>query len=358
MEGGNRVSEQVSELTKFPVGIRLESVTFGYGSTPIVQEVSFAVPSGKLLTLLGPSGCGKTTLLKLIGGYLSPQAGRIELRGRDITSLPPEARNAGMVFQNYALFPHLSARGNVAFGLEVRRVNKEERKQRVQKMLDRVGLKADEQDRKPAELSGGQQQRVALARALVVEPDVLLLDEPLANLDRHLRDQLRTELRNLQKETGVTAVMVTHDQEEALAASDLIGVMSAGRILQIGPVADVYDRPQTPFVAKFLGAANLLDGKLVGHPTAVAMIRPEHCLLNPTPSTCRLAWNGRVLSVSFLGADLLVDVLCEYKISLRIRVRPDRLLATGDTVVVGIPDDRLWPVPEADSVELGLLPLG
>jgi putative spermidine/putrescine transport system ATP-binding protein len=339
-------------------GIRLESVTFGYGSTHVVQNVSFAVPSGQLLTLLGPSGCGKTTLLKLIGGYLTPQAGRIELRGRDITGLPPEARNAGMVFQNYALFPHLSARGNVAFGLEVRRVNKEERKRRVQQMLDRVGLKTDEQDRKPAALSGGQQQRVALARALVIEPDVLLLDEPLANLDRHLRDQLRTELRSLQKETGVTALMVTHDQEEAMATSDLIGVMAAGRILQIGPVADVYDRPGTPFVAKFLGAANLLDGKLVGHSTAIAMIRPEHCLLNPTPSTCRFSWNGRVMGASFLGADLLVDVLCENGISLRIRDRPDRLLSAGDTVVVGIPEERLWPIPGTDSVELRLLPLG
>jgi ABC-type Fe3+/spermidine/putrescine transport system ATPase subunit len=332
-------------------GIRLESVAFQYGLTPIVRDVSFAVPSGRLLTLLGPSGCGKTTLLKLLGGYLTPKTGRIQIRGRDVTQLPPEARNAGMVFQNYALFPHLSARGNVAFGLEVRRVKKAELDRRVQQMLDRVGLKTDEQDRKPAALSGGQQQRVALARALVIEPDVLLLDEPLANLDRHLRDQLRSELRSLQKETGVTALMVTHDQEEALAVSDSIGVMTAGRILQIGPPQEIYDRPRTPFVARFLGAANLLEGKLVGHPTAVAMIRPEHCLLNPASSTCRVIWNGRVMGVSFLGADLLGDVLCDNGISLRIRVRPIGPFSPGDPVTVGIPEERIWPVPEVDPME-------
>src|SRR5439155_13403066 len=237
--------------------------------------------------------------------------GRILLRQRDVTRLPPEARNAGMVFQNYALFPHLTARQNVAFGLEVRGVPRADRDRRVDAMLDRVGLTASERNRKPVALSGGQQQRVALARALVIEPDVLLLDEPLANLDRHLRDQLRGELRALQRETGVTAVMVTHDQEEALAISDRIGVTAAGRVLQVGPPAEVYARPRTPFVARFLGAANLLDGKLVGLSAAVVMVRPEHCVLNPDPAAFRWAWPGRVTGVTFLGADLVADVACD-----------------------------------------------
>ncbi len=329
-------------------GVLLESVTFQYGPTPVVRDVSFAVSPGQFLTLLGPSGCGKTTLLKLIGGYLTPQTGRIVIHDREVTRLQPEARNAGMVFQNYALFPHLSARENVAFGLKVRRVARVERERRVRQMLERVGLRADEQERKPATLSGGQQQRVALARALVIEPNVLLLDEPLANLDRHLRDQLRAELRNLQKETGVTAIMVTHDQEEALAISDLIGVMAAGRILQIGPVMEVYQRPRTPFVASFLGEANLLDGKMLGHSAAVVMVRPEHCLLNPIPSSCKVAWNGRITGVSFLGADLVADVLCENGVALRIRVRLSKTLSPGETVSVGIPEEHTWSIPEVD----------
>lgn len=333
--------------SSLPDGVRLESIAFQYGKTPVVRNVSLAIPSGQLLTLLGPSGCGKTTLLKLIGGYLPPSAGRVLLRGRDVSNLPPEGRNAGMVFQNYALFPHLTARRNVAFGLEIRRVPIAERDRRVQHMLDRVGLTLEEQDRKPAALSGGQQQRVALARALAIEPDVLLLDEPLANLDRHLRDQLRSELRSLQRETGVTAVMVTHDQEEALGISDQIGVMAEGRILQIGSAAEVYARPQTPFVARFLGAANLLDGKVVGHEAAIVMVRPEHCVLNPAPSSCRWIWNARVVQATFLGADLLADLMCDNGVSLRIRVRPNTSLSLGKQVTVGIPEDCLWPIPNS-----------
>ncbi|HEV3437020.1 MAG TPA: ABC transporter ATP-binding protein [Gemmata sp.] len=334
-----------------PDGVCLESVAFQYGPTPIVRDISLTVPSGQLLTLLGPSGCGKTTLLKLIGGYLIPSSGRILLRGRDVSVLPPESRNAGMVFQNYALFPHLNARRNVAFGLEIRRVPVAERNRRVQHLLDRVGLTPEEQDRKPASLSGGQQQRVALARALAIEPDVLLLDEPLANLDRHLRDQLRTELRTLQRETCVTTVMVTHDQEEALGVSDQIGVMAGGCILQIGSAEEVYDRPRTPFVARFLGAANLLNGKVVGHSAAVVMVRPEHCTLNPSPASCRWVWNARVVLVTFLGADLLADLMCDNGVSLRIRVRPNNSLSPGAQVTVGIPEDRLWPIPVVDSGE-------
>lgn len=332
-------------------GVRLDGVTFGYGPAPVVRDVSLDLPAGQLLTLLGPSGCGKTTLLKLLGGYLTPSVGRVFLRDRDVTALPPEGRNAGTVFQNYALFPHLTARQNVAFGLEVRRVSRAERERRVSEMLTRVGLSEAERDRRPAALSGGQQQRVALARALVIEPDVLLLDEPLANLDRHLRDQLRAELRTLQKQTGVTAVLVTHDQEEALAVSDLVGVMATGRVLQVGIPAEVYARPRTPFVARFLGAANLLDGSAVGSQSKVVMVRPEHCVLNPLAG-CRWRWSGKVTSATFLGADQTADVACDNGLALRVRTRATSGARVGDVVTVGAAEEHVWPIPDADPPEV------
>ena len=320
-------------------------MSFGYGPRPAVRGVTLDVPSGAFLTLLGPSGCGKTTLLKLIGGYLTPLSGTITLRGRDVTAVPPEGRNAGMVFQHYALFPHLTARANVSFGLDVRRVPAGERDRRVGAMLDRVGLSAAERGRKPAALSGGQQQRVALARALVIEPDVLLLDEPLANLDRRLRDELRGELRRLQRDARVTTVMVTHDQEEALALSDLVGVMAAGRLLQVGTPADVYSRPRTPFVASSLGDANLLDGPLVGRPGGVVMVRPEGCLLGG--AAVHWSWPGRVAAVSFFGSSVAVDVACDGGPSIRVRA-PSAGCVVGDRVRVGFPDEAVWPIPEAD----------
>jgi ABC-type Fe3+/spermidine/putrescine transport system ATPase subunit len=233
-------------------------VSFSFGSRLALEDVSLHMPAGSLFALLGGSGSGKTTLLRVIGGYLTPARGRVVLGGQDVTALPPERRNVGMVFQSYALFPHLSARRNVAFGLEVRGVPRGERHRRVEEALDRVGLAADARDRRPAGLSGGQQQRVALARALVIEPDVLLLDEPLANLDRRLRDQVRGELRQLQRRTGVTALLVTHDPEEALALADSVGVMASGRLLQAGTPQELYERPCCPYVARLVGEANLL----------------------------------------------------------------------------------------------------
>jgi ABC-type Fe3+/spermidine/putrescine transport system ATPase subunit len=329
--------------------VRVEGLTFGFGPVPVVRGVSLAVPAGAFLTLLGPSGCGKTTLLKLVGGYLTPGRGEVFLRGRAATGLPPERRNVGMVFQNYALFPHLSARRNVAFGLEVRGVPRAERDRRVEAMLDRVGLVPAERERRPPALSGGQQQRVALARALVFSPDVLLLDEPLANLDRHLRERLRAELRRLQRETGVTAVLVTHDQEEALAVSDQVGVMAAGRVLQVGPPAEVYDRPRTPFVARFLGEANLLPrAALGGEPGGLVLVRPERCRLGPAADGCPWSWPGRARAVSFLGADVLAEVDCPGGLTLRVRARPAEAPCPGDAVRVGVPADAAWPIPDAD----------
>jgi ABC-type Fe3+/spermidine/putrescine transport system ATPase subunit len=329
--------------------LRLEALTFSYGATPLLRDVSLAVPAGRFLTLLGPSGCGKTTLLKLVGGYLAPASGRVFLRDRDVSKMPPEARNLGMVFQNYALFPHLTARQNVAFGLEVRRVPRTERERQVDAILDLVGLTGTERVRMPNQLSGGQQQRVALARALVFKPDLLLLDEPLANLDRHLRDQLRIELRRLQRETGVAAVMVTHDQEEALAVSDLVGVMAAGRLLQIGTPDDMYNRPRTPFVARFLGEANLLPGSEFGlGESETVMVRPEQCLLrtDPLPGLSR---RGIIASVSFFGSDALAVVDCDDGASLRVRLRPSEMLREGRPVYVNIADGAAWRIPALDD---------
>jgi putative spermidine/putrescine transport system ATP-binding protein len=285
--------------------------------------VSLDVPAGSFFALLGASGSGKTTLLKLIGGYLTPGRGKVLVAGRDVTGLPPEHRRIGMVFQSYALFPHLSARGNVAFGLEARKVPAAERHRRVEEALDRVAVPPEARDRRPAGLSGGQQQRVALARALVIEPDLLLLDEPLANLDRRLCEQVRGELRDLQRRTGVTTLLVTHDHEEALAMADHVGVMAAGRLLQVGTPREVYDRPVCPYVARLLGDANLLAveragpeglllagglriGPLAGAgPGDVVLVRPEQVEVSLAASA---NWTGEVRNISFRGSHARVEL--------------------------------------------------
>ena len=336
--------------------VRLAGLNFGYGGAPLLCDVSLDVPAGKFLTLLGPSGCGKTTLLKLIGGYLKPQSGSILLRGKDVTHTPPEERGIGMVFQNYALFPHLSARRNVSFSLDVRGVAKSERDDRVERMLDLVGLTKFERDRLPALLSGGQQQRVALARALVFRPDLLLLDEPLANLDRHLRDQLRNELRRLQEETGVTAVMVTHDQEEAMAISDFVGVMNEGKLLQIGSPKEIYYRPASPFVARFMGPANIFSADFPGASREKPlMIRPEQVVLGEAADHCSWSVPATILSVSFLGPDMMVQVTTNGGLSLMVRVRScdsivhGKGIGPGQEIRVGIPSHELWQIPGSDG---------
>jgi ABC-type Fe3+/spermidine/putrescine transport system ATPase subunit len=227
-------------------------VSKSFGSVTAVRAASLALAPGELLAVLGPSGCGKTTLLRIAGGYERADSGLVRIDGRDVTALPPERRNVGMVFQNYALFPHMSVIENVDFGLRMRGIGKDNRRQRAIAMLSLVGLEGVEK-RKPAELSGGQQQRVALARALVIEPCVLLLDEPLANLDRNVRLRMREELRALQQRLQITTILVTHDQEEALAIADRIAVMEAGRIEQTGRALDVCLNPASPFVSAFFG---------------------------------------------------------------------------------------------------------
>jgi ABC-type Fe3+/spermidine/putrescine transport system ATPase subunit len=345
----------------------LEEVSFAFGARLALEGVSLELPGGSFFALLGASGSGKTTLLRLLGGYLPPARGRIILNGRDVTTLPPERRNVGMVFQSYALFPHLSARGNVAFGLEVRSVPRAERRRRVEEALDRVGLAPEARDRRPGGLSGGQQQRVALARALVIEPDLLLLDEPLANLDRRLRESVRGELRQLQRRTGVTTLLVTHDPEEALALADRAGVLAGGALLQAGTPVELYERPCCPYVARLLGDANLLsvehagaDGLTLAGGMDLAELPPslrearsgDVLLLRPGAVSLGLvppapSWQAGVREVTYRGGHALVE----------LEVRETRLLAVvpapgrpepGQGVTISIPPLAFWVLPRHD----------
>jgi putative spermidine/putrescine transport system ATP-binding protein len=241
--------------------LQLQALRKEYGATVAVDDLDLAVPDGEMVAFLGPSGCGKTTTLRMVAGFVSPTRGTIRVGGEDITDLPPNRRDMGMVFQSYALFPHMTVRGNVLFGLKARRVPKAEQAPRIAGALTLVGL-AGFEERYPKQLSGGQQQRVALARVLALRPKLLLFDEPLSNLDAKLRVQMRHEIRRLQKEVGITSLFVTHDQEEAMTIADRIVVMNNGRIEQAGTPAAVYDEPASRFVADFIGAANLIPGRL------------------------------------------------------------------------------------------------
>ena len=241
--------------------VRLSRVSKRFGTTVAVHDLDLDVADGEFVTLLGPSGCGKTTTLRMIAGLIEPSAGRIRFDDEDVTYLQPRARNIGFVFQSPALFPHLSVARNIAFGLSVKGVRREAIDKRVEEMLALVGL-AGYGERMPSQLSGGQQQRVALARVLATDPRVLLFDEPLSALDRNLRDTLKYSILELQRRTGKTAIYVTHDQSEAFAISDRIVVMNAGRAEQVGTQTEIYLRPETPFVAEFIGATNALEGRV------------------------------------------------------------------------------------------------
>src|SRR5919112_1943647 len=241
--------------------IRLDGVVKRFGDTVAVDRLTLAIERGAFYALLGPSGCAKTTTLRMVGGFEAPTAGTVYLGGSDVTDLPPYKRDVNTVFQSYALFPHLDVQRNVAFGLERRKLGRDEVRQRVSEALELTQL-AGLDKRKPAQLSGGQQQRVALARALVNHPKALLLDEPLGALDLRLRKQLQIELKRIQREVGITFVHVTHDQEEAMTMADEIAVMNEGRIEQAGSATDLYETPRTEFVASFLGDCNLIDGAL------------------------------------------------------------------------------------------------
>lgn len=273
----------MNESTSSDATVRLAAVTKRFGTTTAVDDVTLDIRSGEFFSLLGPSGCGKTTLLRIVGGFETPDAGHVYIGDRDVTAATPQRRPTAMVFQSYALFPNMTVGENVAYGLRVRNVPPKTRRERVEEALRRVDL-SPLLDRPVTQLSGGQQQRVALARAVAVEPDVLLFDEPLSNLDVTLREQTRRELKVLQKRLGTTSLYVTHDQQEALALSDRIAVMRKGRIVQIGRPEELYETPETAFVAEFLGGSNIvrnpgLAERLAGTPPPdgrVLAVRPEH----------------------------------------------------------------------------------
>jgi len=254
--------------------LRIRGVSRSYGDVRAVREVSLEVPAGQFLTLLGPSGCGKTTLLRLVAGFEQPDAGGISISGRDVTELPAHKRPVNTVFQHYALFPHRSVFGNVAFGLEVGGLGRSEIEDRVQHVLELVRMK-DLGERAISEISGGQKQRVALARALVLEPEVLLLDEPMAALDLKLRKEMQVELKNLQERLKITFLFVTHDQDEALVMADRIAVMNAGRVEQLEAPEELYERPRTRFVADFLGVSNLFRATVGGRRNGLVALRTD-----------------------------------------------------------------------------------
>ena len=307
------------------------------GSTPVhaLKSVSVAIRDNEFFTLLGPSGCGKTTLLRLIAGFEAPTAGRIRIGTQDVAALPPQKRPVNTVFQSYALFPHLNVAENVAFGLQMRQWPASEIGVRVAETLAMVRLEGFA-GRRPAQLSGGQQQRVALARALAPKPSVLLLDEPLSALDLKLRKEMQSELKRLQQETGITFVLVTHDQEEALAMSDRIAVMRDGHILQIGRPKDIYDNPSCRFVADFIGEANLIPGPSLGRDPAITVtIRPERIL---SRQTGRGRLRGKISNVTFLGLDTLYEVTIDSDARIRVRRRESEDgFARGQSVALDWP---------------------
>ena len=327
--------------------LHLEAVSKRYSDFYAARDVSLDVAEGEFLTLLGPSGCGKTTTLRMIAGFVEPTSGSVSIGGRDVTHLPPWRRNTGLVFQNYALFPHMSVVQNVGFGLEMRDIPKAERGPKIMEALRLVRLD-HLADRLPRQLSGGQQQRVALARALVFRPDVLLLDEPLSNLDAKLRHEVRIEIRRLQQRLGITTVMVTHDQEEALTMADRLVVMSEGQVRQVGTQRELYEHPTSRFIAGFVGRSSFLTGRMDRNTftsdggltircekqlegRAVLALRPERVSVGPEmPANAENAFAGTVEFVSYLGG--LIDV----------HVR----LSEQDLVVAQVPNQHDLNLPQ------------
>ena len=349
--------------------LRLSHVTKRFGEAAAVDDVSFDIPRGSFATLLGPSGCGKTTTLRMIAGFYDPDGGDIELGGRRINNLPAHKRGAAMVFQDYALFPHMSVRENVGYGLRLQRTSKAAIAKKVDETLQFVGL-AGLGDRQPNQLSGGQQQRVAVARALVVEPEILLLDEPLSNLDAKLRESLRWELRALQQRLGMTFVYVTHDQDEALSLSDWVAVMNAGKVEQAGVPWEIYYHPKTAFLADFVGAVNLVpsivrdvrdgtatvslgstnapvrvpDGVTVSSGAGVQLcIRPESLQLRPMSASA----DGQVLVPGIVARKAFLGDLMRYWVTVDGREwivdQPDPGAATpyDGAVQVAIRSERI-----------------
>ncbi|WP_425053545.1 ABC transporter ATP-binding protein [Psychromarinibacter sp. S121] len=308
--------------------LRLQQLQAHYGKSLAADDISLNIDKGELIALLGPSGCGKTTTLRMIAGFVQPTSGEVVIDGLDVTRMAPHKRNIGVVFQSYALFPHLTVLGNVAFGLSMRAIPKAQRLERARATLDLVGL-GPFADRYPAQLSGGQQQRVALARALVIEPSVLLLDEPLSNLDAHLRGEMRSEIRSLQKRLSITTVFVTHDQAEALAMADRVVVMSAGRIVEIGEPRALCDHPGHEFTASFLGERTVVNGQTLDGVFEAPGFRLEGAPAGSTRAILRAARlrfdaaagpkvsDGTVQATAYLGDTVETDVTVN---SARVRL--------------------------------------
>jgi putative spermidine/putrescine transport system ATP-binding protein len=349
--------------------LTISGLTKRFDGLTAVDDLSLEIAEGELVSLLGPSGCGKTTTLRSIAGFVQPDAGRILFDGVDVTALAPERRNIGMVFQNYALFPHMTVRENLRFGLEMRRIGREAIAQRIGKALEIVQL-AGLEDRYPRQLSGGQQQRVALARALVIEPRVLLLDEPLANLDAKLREEMRFFIRSLQKRVGITTLYVTHDQAEAMVISDRIVVMFNGRIRQAGDATEIYSHPIDREVADFIGLSNFIDGRVkarsqddrytietalgdircrsalalpIGAPATI-VVRPEAIKLARQPSVDGSVNSivGRVRDRFYLGNVAGYRVVCADGSVVQVQEEPWHTSAIGDPVWCIFASDLAW----------------
>ena len=346
--------------------VRLHGVSRRFGELTALHPVNLEIRRGEFLALLGPSGCGKTTLLRLIGGFLKPSSGRVEIDGRDVTDLPPERRRTNMVFQGYGLFPHMTVRQNIAYGLKVAKRPDSEIADKVRRMVELVHLSGME-ERLPGMLSGGQQQRVALARALVMEPAVLLLDESLAALDLKLRKKMQEELRQLHRSIGGTFVFVTHDQSEAMALATRIAVMDGGRIVQEGTPEEIYRRPRTEFIAGFIGDASILRGRRrtgmieldgglrVASPGAdgpvVVMVRPDDAMIAPTESCgeAALRLRGRIEERVYLGSHLRLGLALPGETRIVAHLSPGSpmiaMLAVGREVEI------VWPASSVHVIE-------
>lgn len=357
------------------MSVELVEVSKRFGRVVAVNKVSIKVEKGEFFTILGPSGCGKTTTLRIIAGLEMPDEGKVLMDGRDVTSLPPHKRNVAMVFQNYALWPHMTVFENVAYGLRVRRVPDDEVRRRVKEVLEFVRLEGLE-NRYPAQLSGGQQQRVALARALVIQPRVLLLDEPLSNLDAKLRVEMREELKRIQRSLNITTIYVTHDQEEAMVLSDRIAVMNSGSIVEVGKPEELYSRPRTLFTATFIGGYNLLEGRVVQvvgdvlmvecnslrirsrAPTGEVRIAPGdwvYLVFRPhsasTKSTSKEdnEFSGKVVAVSYLGERLEVEVeVGPHRMLLYLP--PNSSINPGERISFYVPHKDMLAYPKRHQV--------
>jgi iron(III) transport system ATP-binding protein len=356
------------------VGVTLENVTKRFDNVVALERINLQINPGEFFFLLGPSGCGKTTLLRILAGFYTPEGGHVHFGDRDITLVPPHKRNTGMVFQNYALWPHMTVWKNVEYGLTMRNINQHEKDQRVKRALEMVQM-AGYADRSPNQLSGGQQQRVALARALVIEPGVILMDEPLSNLDARLRLEMREHLQDLHKALGVTIIYVTHDQKEALAMGDRVAVMQMGQVAQIGTPREVYTRPATRFVADFIGEINLIPGDITNVQDTIihtdigdirgatdrtftkgqrvlCAVRPEALdFLEGEPSKHDNVVSGQVKHVIYLGEveQYIVELLDGTQIKLVEYDPAEQRAMPGDSVRLKFSSQRVVILPDEED---------